>query len=352
MQIVWKGVISFGLVAIPVRLYSATEEHGVSFRQLHVSDGGQIRYRRVCDLDGEEVSYSDIARGYELPDGQVVVLTDEDFAQLPLASSRAIQVLGFADADTVDPVRLTRSYYCDPTGSDARAYVLLRDALARTGKVALVKVALRGRESPAVLHPRNGVLVLHVLLWPDEVRKPRFKFLREEITPRPRELQAAESYIHTLTDAHDPDDMVDRYQAALRELVEAKVAGRQVEQPPGPPRADGITDLMEALRRSVEAVKHDRLEAAPGAKGPRKRAAKLAAVEPAARKPSEASPPAARRTSRAKAGAAKKAPTPTSSAGTKKTASTGRTATKKTAVPKKAAATTNSAATKKSARDR
>src|SRR3954468_5326918 len=141
MQTVWKGVISFGLVSIPVQLFAATEEHSVSFRQIHVSDGGQIRYRRVCTLDGEEVPYGDIARGYELPDGEVVVLTDEDFAQLPLVTSRAIEVLGFADADSVDPVRLSRSYYCDPTGSDTKGYVLLREALRRTGKVALVKVA-------------------------------------------------------------------------------------------------------------------------------------------------------------------------------------------------------------------
>ncbi len=270
MQTVWKGVISFGLVSIPVQLFAATEEHGVSFRQIHVSDGGQIRYRRVCSLDGEEVSFDDIARGYELPDGQVVVLTDEDFAELPLASSRAIEVLGFADADTVDPVRLSRSYYCDPTGSDAKAYVLLREALQRTGKVALVKVALRTRESPAVLHPRDGVLVLHLLLWPDEVRKPRFRFLRDDITPGPRELQAAEAYIHTLTGTLDTPDMVDRYQAALRELVEAKVAGRQLEHPPAPTHAD---NLMEALRRSVEQAKQNRGAAAPALRPPRKRAA-------------------------------------------------------------------------------
>jgi DNA end-binding protein Ku len=278
MQTVWKGVISFGLVSIPVQLFAATEEHSVSFRQIHVSDGGQIRYRRVCTLDGEEVPYSDIAKGYELPDGQVVVLTDEDFAELPLASSRAIEVLGFADADTIDPVRLSRSYYCDPTGSDAKAYVLLREALQRTGKVALVKVALRGRESPAVLHPRDGVLVLHVLLWPDEVRKPRFKFLHDEITPRPRELQAAEAYIHTLTDTSEPHEMVDRYQAALTELVEAKVAGRQLEQPPAPTQADSADTLMEALRRSVEQAKHDRGEAAPAARPARKRPAKQQAT--------------------------------------------------------------------------
>jgi DNA end-binding protein Ku len=308
MQIVWKGVISFGLVSIPVRLFAATEEHGVSFRQIHVSDGGQIRYRRVCDIDGEEVPYSDIARGYELPDRQVVVLTDADFAQLPLASSRAIQVLGFADADTIDPVRLSRSYYCDPTGSGAKAYVLLREALERTGKVALVKVALRGRESPAVLHPRNGVLVLHVLLWPDEVRKPRFKFLHDDITLRPGELQAAESYIHTLTGTHDPHEMVDRYQAALKELVEAKVAGRQLEQPPAPPtHADSVTDLMDALRRSVEEAKHNHGDAAPATRPPRKHAAKPTTTKQAATKPVGAPQPApAKKTTATKKSAAKK----------------------------------------------
>jgi DNA end-binding protein Ku len=285
MQTVWKGVISFGLVSIPVQLFAATEEHSVSFRQIHVSDGGQIRYRRVCTLDGEEVPYGDIARGYELPDGHVVVLTDEDFAELPLASSRAIEVLGFADADSVDPVRLSRSYYCDPTGSDSKAYVLLREALGRTGKVALVKVALRGRESPAVLHPRDGVLVLHLLLWPDEVRKPRFSSLTDEVPPRPRELAAAEAYIHTLTGTTEPVDMVDRYQAALRELVEAKVAGRQLEQPPAPTASDSGENLMEALRRSVEQAKHDRGDALPAT---RKRAAK-----PASKQPTEASQPAA-----------------------------------------------------------
>jgi DNA end-binding protein Ku len=315
MQTVWKGVISFGLVSIPVQLFAATEEHGVSFRQIHVSDGGQIRYRRVCTLDGEEVAYGDIARGYELPDGEVVVLTDADFAELPLASSRAIEVLGFADADTIDPVRLSRSYYCDPTGSDARAYVLLREALQRTGKVAMVKVALRGRESPAVLHPRDGVLVLHVLLWPDEVRKPRFRFLHDEITPRPRELQAAEAYIHTLTGTLEPDNMVDRYQAALRELVEAKVAGRQLEQPPGPPtQADSADNLMEALRRSVEQAKHDRGDSA---KAPRKRAARP--TKPTAAK-SVAAPPATAKKAPAKAITATKKTTAAKKSPAKKSA--------------------------------
>ena len=308
MQTVWKGVISFGLVSIPVQLFAATEEHGVSFRQIHVSDGGQIRYRRVCTSTARRSPYGDIARGYELPDGQVVVLTDEDFAELPLASSRAIEVLGFADADTIDPVRLSRSYYCDPTGSDSKAYVLLREALERTGKVALVKVALRGRESPAVLHPRDGVLVLHLLLWPDEVRKPRFKFLADETPPRPRELSAAEAYIHTLTGSTDPHDMVDRYQAALRELVEAKVAGRQLEQPPAPTSVDSAESLMEALRRSVEQAKHDRGDAVPATGPPRKRAAKPATKQVDAKPAAAPQPAAARKTTATKKAPAEKSP--------------------------------------------
>jgi DNA end-binding protein Ku len=307
MQTVWKGVISFGLVSIPVQLFAATEEHSVSFRQIHVSDGGQIRYRRVCTLDGEEVPYGDIARGYELPDGQVVVLTEADFAELPLASSRAIEVLGFADADAVDPVRLSRSYYCDPTGSDARAYVLLREALQRTGKVALVKVALRGRESSAVLHPRDGVLVLHLLLWPDEVRKPRFRFLHDDITPRRGELQAAEAYINTLTGTLEPHDLVDRYQAALKELVEAKVAGKQLEQPPGPPSPAASADnLMEALRRSVEEAKNNRGDTAPATGPPRKRAVKATTTKHAATKSvGTAQPAPAKKSTATKKNAAK-----------------------------------------------
>ena len=352
MHIVWKGVISFGLVSIPVRLFAATEEHGVAFRQIHVSDGGQIRYRRVCDIDGEDVPYSDIARGYELPDGQVVVLTDADFAQLPLASSRAIQVLGFADADTIDPVRLSRSYYCDPTGSDAKAYVLLREALERTGKVALVKVALRGRESPAVLHPRDGVLVLHVLLWPDEVREPRFGFLHDDITLRPRELQAAEAYIHTLTDTLDPKEMVDRYQAALKELVEAKVTGRQLEQPPEPPtHADSAANLMEALRRSVEAAKHDHGDA-PVTRPARNRAAKPTATSQAATKPVGASQPAAAKktTATKKSTAKKSAATKKTTAAKRTTAAKGSPAAKRTTAAKGSAAAKSAA--DKSAKNR
>jgi DNA end-binding protein Ku len=198
MQSIWKGAISFGLVSIPVRLYSATEEKDISFRQVHRADGGRIKYKRTCSIDGEEVPYGEIAKGYELPDGQMVVLEDEDFANLPITTSRAVEVLSFVPAEQVDAVQLGKPYYCDPTGGDPKPYVLLRDSLQNADKVAIVMVALRQRERLAMLRARDGVLVLQTLLWPDEVRDPKFDFLDQDVTIRPQELQMAESYIAAL----------------------------------------------------------------------------------------------------------------------------------------------------------
>ena len=229
MQSIWKGAISFGLVSIPVRLYSATEEKDISFRQVHRDDGGRIRYKRVCSVDGEEVAYADIAKGYELSDGEMVVLDDEDFANLPISSSRAVEVLSSCPPNR-STVQLGKPYYCDPTGADAKPYVLLRDSLEGAGKVAIVKVALRQRERLAMLRSRDGVLVLQTLLWPDEVREPKFDFLDDDVTVRPQELQMAESYIAALSGDFEPEQYSDNYREALKEVIEAKVAGREVRR--------------------------------------------------------------------------------------------------------------------------
>jgi DNA end-binding protein Ku len=259
-QSVWKGSISFGLVSIPVRLFSATEEKDISFRQVHREDGGRIRYKRVCSVDGEEVPYSDIAKGYELPDGEMVVLDDEDFANLPITSSRAVEVLSFVPADQIDAVQMGKPYYCDPTG-DAKPYVLLRDALDNAERVAVVKVALRQRERLAVLRPRDGVLVMQTLLWPDEVRAAKLDFLDDDVTVRPQELTMAESYIAALSADFDPSEFSDGYREALEEVIEAKVAGREVVTPEEQPASSGqVVDLMEALRRSVAEAKSRRGE--------------------------------------------------------------------------------------------
>ncbi|NBE95956.1 Ku protein [Nonomuraea sp. KC401] len=262
MRSIWKGAISFGLVTIPVKLYSATEQKDVTFHQVHRKDGGRIRYKRVCTVDGEEVPYSDIAKGYELGTGEVVVLTDEDFEGLPLSTSRRIDVLQFAPADQIDPIYFAKSYYLEPDAQGAKPYVLLRDALESSGQVAVVKVALRQRESLATLRVRNGIFVLETMLWPDEIRTPDFPFLEEDIEVRAQELKMAESLITTMESDFDPSEYHDTYREALQEVIEAKVAGKEVvaareEEEEGP-----AVDLMAALRASVEAAKKER-EGAP-----------------------------------------------------------------------------------------
>jgi DNA end-binding protein Ku len=259
MRSIWKGAISFGLVTIPVKLYSATEERDVSFHQVHREDGGRIRYKRVCQIDGDEVPYSDIAKGYELSSGEVVVLTDEDFADLPLTTSRTIDVLEFVPLEQVDPIYFAKSYYLEPETSGAKPYVLLREALEKSGRVALVKIALRQRESLATLRVRDGVFVLEMMLWPDEVREAEFGFLDDDIDVRPQELQMAESLIETLSGDFQPEQYSDNYREALQALIEAKVEGREVVQPEQPAGDTGtVVDLMAALRASVEAAKQGR----------------------------------------------------------------------------------------------
>jgi DNA end-binding protein Ku len=254
MRAMWRGEISFGLVMIPVRLYAATEHKDVTFRQVHRVDGGRIRFRRICSIDGEEVPFSDVAKGYELPDGETVVLTDEDLADLPLPTTHSIEVLHFSPLEQVDPIMWERSYYTEPDPKGVRAYALLRDALERSGMVAVAKVALRNRETLAVLRTRNGVLVMVTLLWPDEVRIPDFEFLDEDIEVRSQELRMATSLIDSMTVDFDPSEYTDQYREALQQLVEAKIEGHEVAHPPPPKEEAEVTSLADALRASLAAA--------------------------------------------------------------------------------------------------
>src|SRR5690242_1719803 len=171
MRSIWKGSISFGLVSIGVKLYSATEEKDVSFHQVRRSDGSRIRYKRVAEADGEEVAYSDIAKGYVLPSGETVVLTDEDFADLPLPTARTVDVVQFVPGDEIDPIYYAKSYFLEPEKNAVKPYVLLRDALSDSDMVGIVKVAIRNREQLAALRVRDGVIVMETMIWPDEVRE-------------------------------------------------------------------------------------------------------------------------------------------------------------------------------------
>jgi DNA end-binding protein Ku len=256
MRSIWKGTISFGLVSIPVKVYTATEQRDISFRQVHRADGGQIKFRRICSACGEEVPYADVAKGYPLPTGEMVVLTDDDLAGLPLATGRTIEVLQFTPADQIDPILFAKSYYLEPEVAGIRPYVLLRTALERSGRVAVVKMALRQRESLATLRVREGVFVLETMLWPDEVRTPDFPFLDEDIGVRAQELKMAASLIDTMTGDFDPSEYRDEYREALEQLIETKISGQEVIRPAETPgEAVPAEDLIAALRASVEAAK-------------------------------------------------------------------------------------------------
>ncbi|WP_026185678.1 non-homologous end joining protein Ku [Salinispora pacifica] len=262
MRAIWKGAVSFGLVSIGVKLYSATEEKDIRFHQVHRDDGGRIRYKRTCQVCGEEVSYDDIAKGYDLGGGELVILTDDDFADLPLSTSRAIDVLEFVPAEQVDPILYNKAYFLEPEGTATKPYVLLRNALTDSERVAVVKVAIRQREQLATLRVHQGVLLLNTMLWPDEIRTPEFGFLDEDLKVRPPELAMASSLIDSMAGDFQPDVFTDDYRAALKEVIDAKVEGREVVQPEEVEEAPAAAvDLMAALKASVE-----RAQAARGEK--------------------------------------------------------------------------------------
>jgi DNA end-binding protein Ku len=285
MRVVWRGTISFGLVTIPVRLYVATESKNVPSRQIHVSDGGRVHYKRVCSIDGAEVPYEEIGRGYESATGELVVLSDVDLATLPAKTSRSIEIVSFLPKDAIDPIYFDRSYYVEPERQGAKAYRLMRDALRKMGRVAVAKVRLRDREILGVLRVNADVLVLATMLWPDEVREPRFPFLADNdewVTPT-QELTMAEALIDSLSDEQlDPARYRDVHRETLTALIDAKATGRA----PTPDARSGAAppDLLDALRASIEAAKQRR----SSGNGERRRTAEPTGTKKKGKNPAQA----------------------------------------------------------------
>ncbi|MEU4168401.1 Ku protein [Streptomyces sp. NPDC026665] len=262
---IWNGAISFGLVSIPIKVMNATESHAISFRQIHLDDGGRIRYRKVCELEDSEVSSAEIGKAYEDVDGTLIPITDEDLASLPVPTTRTIEIVAFVPAERIDPLQMDTAYYLAANGAPAaKPYILLREALKRSQKVAVAKFALRGRERLGMLRVVDDVIAMHGLLWPDEIRATEEVAPDTAVTVRDKELDLADALMDTLGEV-DLDDLHDDYRKAVEELVTAKAEGHEAPAAPAGDEDGGkVLDLMAALEKSVRAARQSREDTTGG----------------------------------------------------------------------------------------
>ncbi|MDG4861267.1 Ku protein [Streptomyces sp. T-3] len=338
MRSIWNGAISFGLVSIPIKLVNATENHSISFRQIHTSDGGRIRYRKVCELEEKEVTSAEIGKGYEDADGSIIPITEEDLAALPIPTAKTIEIVSFVPEERIDPLQMDAAYYLAANGVPAaKPYTLLREALKRSQKVAIAKFALRGRERLGMLRVVDDVIAMHGLLWPDEIRVPEGVAPDSHVTVRDAELDLADALMQTLGEV-DIETLHDDYRVAVEEMIATKTSGGTLAPAPEAPAAGGkVIDLMAALENSVRAAQAARGETS-------EETGKVAEVTPLP----------ARKAAPRKTASRKSAPAAPKAVGGKKStaAATKKTAVKKTASTAKTASTSTSskkASTKKAA---
>ncbi|MFD4547321.1 Ku protein [Streptomyces sp. NPDC058466] len=282
---IWSGAISFGLVTVPIHVVSATEDHSVRFHQVHLEDMGRVRVRKVCEIEGREVSQSEIGKGYQLSKDTIVPVLDEELRQMPLPTARAIEIEAFVPADSIDPVRLAEGYYLQPDGQvAAKPYKLLRMALERSSKVAVAKYAWSGRERLGLLRVRDNVIVLHAMRWDDEIRNPS-ELAPEAVELTDEEIAEAEQLIDRLSrDDLEGPEFTDRYTEAVEQLIEAKREHREPPRAEEPKEAGQVVDLMAALKESVAKARESRGEDAAVHEIPKKTAAKKTAKKQPAKK--------------------------------------------------------------------
>jgi DNA end-binding protein Ku len=250
---IWNGVISFGMVSIPVKLFTATESKDVSFHLLHKDDGSRLKQLRWCPEDDREVGWDEIVRGYEYAKDQHVVLDEEDFEKLPLASKHTIELSAFVDASEIDPVHYEKSYYLQPDDVGEKPFALLMRALNEKNLVAIAKIAIRNKERLCALRPMDGTLILETLYYADEIRVQRGEEI-PDVEVSDRELEMAEALIDLLTESFEPEKYQDEYRDALMQVIQAKLEGQEIVEAPAAPHAK-VTDLMTALKASVDAAK-------------------------------------------------------------------------------------------------
>ncbi|TDA69935.1 MAG: Ku protein [Clostridia bacterium] len=273
MRPFWKGAISFGLVNVPVKLYAATEEHDIRFTYLHARCKTPVQYHKYCPICATDVTQEEIVRGYEYEKGKYVVLQEEDLEAISPEASRSIDIIDFVDLKEIDPIYFVKAYYLAPAEMGQKAYVLLKQAMEETGRIAVARVSLRAKQSLAALRPSGKVLVMNTMLYPDEVRSAaELPELAAEVKLHQNEVEMAVRLIESLAAAFDPSKYTNEYRAALLELIEAKIAGQEVEVP-AKPEPGKVVDLMEALKKSIELAKKEKgaVEAGEGEKEPPRR---------------------------------------------------------------------------------
>jgi DNA end-binding protein Ku len=256
MKALWKGSVTFGLVNIPVRLYSAVQEKSLKFHMLHAEDGGRIKYQRVCAICGKEVAWDDIVKGYEYSKDHYVHFTDEELQAVDLDSIKAIDVVNFVPLEDIDPVYFNKTYYIVPEPSGLKAYRLLQQALEAEEQVGIAKIALREKEHLATVRLKDDVFVLETMHWPDEIRQPAFEELEKKVTVRDPEVKMARQLIQQLSADFEPDEFTDEYRTRLGQLVEQKIEGQEITVAAEPEEEPTkVVDLMDALKASVEEAK-------------------------------------------------------------------------------------------------
>ncbi|MFD8477308.1 Ku protein [Streptomyces globisporus] len=305
----WTGAISFGLVTIPVKIVSATEDRDVHFHRVHLTDMGRVRTRKVCELDDQVVSQDEIGKGYEIAKDQTVPVADEELEQMPLPTAKAIEIAAFVDADTIDPVRISDSYYLAADGQvAAKPYTLLRKALERSSKVAVAKFAWHGRERLGLLRIREGAIVLHSMKWPDEVRNTADVAVPRDVEVGEEEIEQALQLSEQMT-IEDLSGFRDEYREALENIIAAKSEGKPLPSPAGEEKQGKgeVVDLMAALNASVKAAKESRGEDGEDATVHEMRPSKKTSRKTTAKKAATSKSTAAKKTTASKKTAGKKA---------------------------------------------
>ena len=259
---IWSGVITFGMVSIPVKLYPATQDKDVSFHQLHGPDHSRIKYKRFCATEDVEVESDDIVRAYEVSKDQYVEIDDEDLEQLPLPAKHTIELSAFVKADEIDPIYYEKTYYLEPEDTGLKPYALLMKVLEKKGVTGVATIAIRNKESLCALRPHDATLLLETLHYPDEIREREFQL--ENTAVNDRELAVAGTLVDALEEKFDPGKYRDHYREALLELIASKTEGREVVSPEPEAAGAPVTDLMAALRASIEAAKGRKPESPDG----------------------------------------------------------------------------------------